>query len=254
MTVIKKSPLDHACDCATRGLAVFPCNLDKTPCTPNGHKAASTDLDRIKAMWAQFGGSLVGVRTGEASNLAVFDIDKQHNGQEWWQENRHRLPATRTHRTRSGGLHLWFKHQPGLRCSTARIAPGIDVKAEGGAAIYWPAAGLEVLSDAPLADWPEWLMPPPKPAVAPSYAAGPRPAEHIAARMAGLVRTIASATPGQRNSSLFWAAARAAEIVGGGQLSKPHAEAVLITAAQRAGLDHIEAARTVASAFSRRAS
>ncbi len=205
-------------------------------------------------MHAQFSFALIGIRTGEASNLAVLDIDRQHNGLEWWQANRHRLPATRTHRTRSGGLHLLFKDKPGLRCSTARIAPGIDVKAEGGAVIYWPATGLEVLLDAPLAAWPGWLMPPPKPTPAPSYEfARPRSAAHIEAQLAGLVRTIATAPQGQRNAVLFWAASRAAEITAQGQLSRPHAEAVLIEAASHAGLDHIEAARTIASALTRRA-
>lgn len=248
------SVLSHALECAARGWAVFPASRDKTPCTPNGHKAASTDPERIRAMWGQFGGLLVGIRTGEASNLAALDIDRQHNGAAWWQANRHRIPATRAHRTRSGGLHLLFKHKHGLRNSAGRIAPGIDVRAEGGYLIYWPGAGLPVLSDAPLVEWPEWLTPPPQPAPASSpNAAGPRPAEHIEAQLAGLVRTITAAPQGERNSSLFWAASRMADIITQGQLSKPHAEAVLIEAASRVGLDHIEAARTIASAITRRA-
>ncbi len=254
MKIQRKSPLNEAILCATTyGWAVFPAGINKVPRTRNGHKAASTDLEHIEIMHNRFGFILVGIATGIESNLAVLDIDRQHNGSVWWQENRHRLPATRTHRTRSGGLHLLFRHFPGLRCSTARIAPGIDVKAEGGAIIYWPATGLPVLSDAPLAEWPEWLTPPPKPAPAPSHeSAGPRPAAHIEAQLAGLIRTIAAAPSGQRNGSLFWAASRAAEITAQGQLSKPHAEAILIEAASRVGLDHIEASRTIASAFARR--
>jgi hypothetical protein len=130
----------------------------------------------------------------------------------------------------------------------------VDVKAEGGAVIYWPAAGFPVLHDAPLAAWPAWLAPPPKPAPAPSYEpVGPRPAAHIEAALAGLVRTIATAPPGERNARLFWASCRAAELVAKGELSKPHGEAVLIEAASRAGLDHLESSRTIASAFTRRA-
>jgi hypothetical protein len=253
MTTVKQSPLDHALECASRGWAVFPVSQDKTPRTPNGHKAASTNPDRLCAMHLEFGFVLVGIATGEVSNLAVLDIDRQHNGFEWWQANRHRLPVTRTHETRSGGLHLWFHHRAGLRCSAGRIAPGIDVRAEGGFIIYWPAAGLPVISDAPLAPWPEWLTPAEKPAPAPSRPPfGPRAAAHIAAQLAGLIRTVAKAPQGQRNAVLFWAASRVAEIVAQGQLSQPHAEAVLIEAAARAGLDQIETSRTVASAFSRR--
>lgn len=248
------TPLDHALACAAQGWAVFPASLNKIPRTPNGHKAASTEPERIRAMHVQFGFVLVGIRTGEASNLAVLDIDRQHNGQAWWQANRHRLPATRTHRTRSGGLHLFFRHILGLRCSAARIAPGVDVKAEGGAVIYWAAAGFSVLSNAPLSAWPAWLAPPLKSAPSRSYQpVGQRPAAHIEAALAGLVRTIATAPAGERNARLFWASCRAEELVANGEISKPHGEAVLIEAASRAGLDYLESSRTVASAFARRA-
>ena len=125
--------------------------MTKPPRTPNGHKAASTNAAHIRAMAAEYGFVLVGIRTGETSNLAVLDIDKQHNGLEWYEANKHRLPDTYTYRTRSGGLHLWFKHKPPMRCSTAKIAPGIDVKAEGGYIIHWPSAGLEAVST------PLWL-------------------------------------------------------------------------------------------------
>ena len=245
--------LHHALECAGRGWAVFPAGLNKIPRTPNGHKAASTDPERIRAMWLQFGGSLVGVATGEASNVAVLDIDRQHGGLEWWGANRHRLPHTRVHRTRSGGLHLWFRHKQGLRCSTARIAPGIDVKAEGGACIYWPAIGLPVLSDAPLAAWPEWLTPPPRRETAPVVRSSERPPAHIEKSLTGIVRVVATAAPGQRNAILFWGACRCAEMVTRGELSKPHAEAVLRECAGRVGLDHIEAAATIRSAFMRSA-
>jgi hypothetical protein len=193
--------LDHALECAARGWAVFPVGQDKTPRTPNGHKAASTEPERIRAMAVQFGFVLIGIRTGEASDLAVLDIDRQNDGGSWWADNRHRLPATRTHRTRRGGLHLFFRHRPGLRCNAQRIAAGTDIRAEGGFIIYWPAAGFPVLSDTPLAEWPVWLAPPGKSAPAPSYQPiGPRPAAHIEAQLGGLVRTIAAAPPGERNS------------------------------------------------------
>ncbi|HQT65749.1 MAG TPA: hypothetical protein PLO16_14695 [Acidocella sp.] len=97
-------------------------------------------------------------------------------------------------------------------------------------------------------------MPTPKPTIAPSYeSCGARPAAHIEAQLAGLVRAVANAPQGQRNAVLFWAASRAAEVIAQGQLSKPHAEAVLITAATMAGLENTEAARTIASALTRRA-
>jgi hypothetical protein len=87
--------------------------------------------------------------TGEPSGIAVLDIDVK--GLAWF-DARH-LPLTRMHQTRSGGLHLLFRHAEGLRNSASAIAPGIDVRASGGMVIYWPREGLPVC-DAPLADWP----------------------------------------------------------------------------------------------------
>src|SRR5262249_34811209 len=66
------------------------------------------------------------------------------------------LPQTRAHETRRG-LHLLFRHAPGLRCSTGRIAEGIDVRADGGFIIWWPREGLP-FEDHPLCEWPDWLL------------------------------------------------------------------------------------------------
>ena len=65
------------------------------------------------------------------------------------------VTPTRPHRTRSGGLHLIFGHYDGLKCSAGKIARGVDVRADGGYILWWPAAGLPMLSDAPIAPWPD---------------------------------------------------------------------------------------------------
>jgi hypothetical protein len=44
-----------------------------------------------------------------------------------------------------------------LRCSNGMLAEGIDVRADGGFAIHWPATG-RWFKDAPLSDWPHWLL------------------------------------------------------------------------------------------------
>ncbi|HUN01159.1 MAG TPA: bifunctional DNA primase/polymerase [Halothiobacillus sp.] len=249
-----KPPIQHALQCAARGWAVFPASLDKTPRTPNGHKAASTDPERIRAMAVQFGFVLVGIATGEASGIAVLDIDRQHNGLEWWQDNRHRLPATRTHRTRSGGLHLLFKHQPGLRCSTSLIAPGIDIKAEGGAIIYWPATGLEVLCDAPMAEWPAWLTPAPKPATVTPWQPlsrhdGNKARNYAAAALERAVRRVAGTTTGSRNSVLNAETFSLARFIPSGALAPAEIAEAMAHAGFAAGLDAAEIAATLASAL-----
>jgi hypothetical protein len=93
---------------------------------------------------------LVGMPTGEPSGIAVLDVDDLE-GLAWFDAQH--LPLTRLHQTRSGGLHLLFRHPPGLRNSASVIAPDVDVRADGGLIVWWPRQGLEVC-DAPLAEWP----------------------------------------------------------------------------------------------------
>jgi Bifunctional DNA primase/polymerase, N-terminal len=169
-------------------------------------------------LWRRYPGPLVGVATGPASRSAVLDIDAKHSeAREWWTENRGRLPVTRTHRTRSGGLHLIYADHNGLKCSASKIARGIDVRADGGYVIWWPAVGLLVLSDAAPASWPEWLcevLAPPAPAPRILH----RGARHTSApliqsRIEGLLRFVLKAPIGERNARLYWPACRVTDMI-----------------------------------------
>jgi hypothetical protein len=170
------------------GYACFPCKPDKTPATPNGFKDATPDPEGIEQLWRRHPAVLVGVATGEMSGVAVLDIDlgKHPEAAAWWEMQQDWLLPARMHRTRSGGLHLLYRHRPGLRCSAGLINRGVDVRADRGYIIWWPAAGLEVIADPGLQPWPEWLMPllAPPPAPPPSIArraiAARRPAADVA--------------------------------------------------------------------------
>jgi Bifunctional DNA primase/polymerase, N-terminal len=141
------------------GLPAFPCRPDKAPACPYGFRDATADPAALRELWRRHPGPRVGVPTGKASGIDALDLDKKHSeAHEWWSQNRHNLPQTRTHRTHSGGLHLLFQHAPGLRCWTSRPVIGINGRADGGYLIWWPAASMPVLCDAPLAPWPTWLI------------------------------------------------------------------------------------------------
>lgn len=234
------------------GYPAFPCLASKAPACPTEFKDAALPEAGLATLWLRHPGELIGVPTGAASGLAVLDIDRSKNGGAWYAAHKLRLPATRIHRTRSGGLHLLFHHRVGLKCSTSQIAPGIDVRADGGYVIWWPAQGLEV-RDAPLAEWPEWLKPAePAPYLAVAQSKTPAPQDTgygLEARLRGVARRVEHATEGERNSVTYWAACKAAELVSSGLLELGFASEVITLAAARAGLSVTEAKRTVASAF-----
>jgi hypothetical protein len=223
----------------------LPCAGSKRPTSPRGFLDASADPIALRELWSKYPGQLVGVRTGDASGIDVLDLDRKHpQAAEWWNAHRDSLPVTRVHRSRSGGLHLFFQHTPDMRCSASRIARGVDVRGDGGYVIWWPIAGLPVLCDAPLALWPEWLR---IQLLSPQRREALRatvPDRHALVR---LVRLVAGAREGERNGLTYWAACRAGEMVASGLFDADAAVALIAEAATRAGLPRVEAERTARS-------
>jgi hypothetical protein len=214
---------------------------------------ATDNATDLEVLWQRFPGRLVGITTGARCGIDVLDLDAKHEAaQTWWRLNRQKLPPTKVVRTRSGGLHIYFAHAFGLRCSVAKIALGIDVRAEGGYVIHWPSAGLPVLCDTSMAQWPDWLLGQliSPPASASGNVSGAAAGLDVQ-RLAGLVRVVAKAPEGQRNDTLFWAACRVGEGVRNGDLAEDFGAAVLERAAARCGLHPFEARRTIANGMKR---
>ena len=247
---VQNPVLTAALDLAANGLPVFPCSdWSKRPTTPNGFKNASTDPEEIRRLWRAHPGGLIGVPTGNAIGLDVLDLDfgRHQEACDWWRDNRHRIPRTRTHGTRSAGIHLLFQHDDLVHCTAGKIRLGIDTRGTGGYIIHWPSHGLPLLSDAPPAPWPDWLLAEfrPKPKPQPRSRSVVRvPDNHLLAR---LVQMVAGAREGERNSLTFWCACRAGEMVASGLLNAGTAIAVIAEAATRAGLARAEAERTARS-------
>lgn len=166
---------------AKLNVPVFPCDAGKRPVIANGFKGAVTDPAHIKAAFDRPGAEMIGVPTGLASGWVVVDVDIKNGaqGRVWLDENADALPPTRTHKTRSGGLHLIFQNPPDIqiRNSASRIAPGIDVRGEGGYVIVPPSDGYTVADATEPAEMPLWLiracLPPARPEPA-AYVAAPR--------------------------------------------------------------------------------
>jgi len=259
MTSAHSTPWLTALKLAHKGIPVFPCinrpgtSADKKPLTRHGFKDASTDGACVHGWWSQWPDALIGVPTG--IKFVVLDLDLQHvEAQAWIEANRPRLPLTRTHGpTRSGGEHLLFKANSQFGCSTGKLAPHIDTRGLGGYVIWWPACGVEVLHANVLAPAPEWIIEAlnAKPKVVP-YRRARRTLQtsgDAQRKLDGVIRSIALAREGNRNSLCFWGACRMAEMVVEGKLSRADAIEIAVEAASRSGLPRDEARRTVESAF-----
>jgi predicted P-loop ATPase len=186
-----ETPLEAALRLAASGLPVFPCRQDKRPACPRGFKDASCDPATIRALWRNYPGPLIGVPTGEASGRDILDIDPRHGGEEWEARHRESMPTTPIHETTSGGRHYVFAHAPGVRNSAGQIAPGVDVRGDGGYAIWPPSIGYTVIVGTEPAPWPDWLLPQARKTVEPI--ARPVPATPMpisSARMEGYVAAL----------------------------------------------------------------
>ena len=127
---------------AHKGLAVFPCwPQDKRPATANGLKDASKDLDVIRKSWRVQPQANIAIATGAVSGVFVIDIDGLDAEIELRRlEAKHgELPATVEVIT-ARGRHIYFQMpETPVRNSAGKIAPGIDVRGDGGYVLAPPS-------------------------------------------------------------------------------------------------------------------
>lgn len=231
---------------------VFACDAEKRPLVRGGFKAATRDPEEIARQFVS--ADMIGVPTGAMSGLIAIDVDVKGGalGAQWLEEHAEALPQTRTHKTRSGGLHLIFRAPEGveIRNSASRVAPGVDVRGEGGYVIFPPSPGYSIADPLPPADMPVWLVKaclrpePERTTYTPPTARAERYAE---AALTAECRAVAQAPDGRRNDTLNTAALKLGGLVAGGHLSRSVVEHELTAAARAAGLDGREIAATLRS-------
>jgi hypothetical protein len=84
----------------------------------------------------------IGVVTGAISGLVVIDVDLRHGGDVGLKdlEREHgRMPTTVECRTGGGGRHLYFAHPGGLVRNKVGLAPGVDLRGDGGYVVAPPS-------------------------------------------------------------------------------------------------------------------
>lgn len=184
----------HALRYAALGLAVLPlhrpvdrsgrlrCSCGKADCSspakhpvgrlaPRGLLDASRDPTMLAA-WFGHEACNVGIATGAASSIVVLDIDPRHGGEEalaGLEAEHGPLPPTWRFLTGGGGEHILFRHPGGMvKNSAGTIAPGIDVRGDGGYIVAPPSLHISGRpyatsvdhhpDEVALAPLPAWLL------------------------------------------------------------------------------------------------
>lgn len=209
----------------------------KHPITHHGKDDATTDVGQIAEWLAAYPGCNWGIRP--ALGVVVLDVDVRSDGPatlDALQARHGALPPTLTARTGSGGLHLWFSYSGPTR---GKLGQGIDVKTHSGYLVAPPSVhacgGTYEWTDMrPAAYAPQWVKDILNPPVRRYVNRGNN------SNIDGLVKFVTTATEGERNARLYWAACRAHEA---GIDPEP-----LVDAAVAVGLTHLAALATVRSA------
>lgn len=201
------SPHDAALHFLSLGWSVVPFRpRGKRPLVPwRRYQEKPPTREQVDAWFARHPDANVGIVTGAVSGLVVLDIDPAHGGDDSLAELERRhgpLPNTVEVLTGGGGRHVYFRHPGGTMHNKVGLAPGIDLRGDGGVIVAPPSVhpsgrryAWEVShhpDETPLAPMPAWLS---------RLAGGGPPAGgHPLRHWRALVRD--GVEEGERNSSL----------------------------------------------------
>lgn len=236
----------------SEGIPVFPVSRSKVPLTPRGFRDATTDKDLVLDWARRWPDANVSIVTGKTSGIAVLDVDGEQGEQSLRELADRRGIRFRSERiaTTGRGRHLYFGWIKGLKCSAGKLAPGLDIRGEGGAIIAPPSVHASGRVYTWLTHGP--LIPFPMTAYLALYAPPPpirRPVVTSCVDLETLAATVAAAMPGTRNACLNKAAFTAGGLIGSGRCSEAEARDALLAAGLASGLTREECLGTLRGAF-----
>jgi hypothetical protein len=266
---LREEMLKAALDYAAKGKPIFPCRPDnKRPLTEHGFKDATCDQAIIRDWWQQYPRAMIGMPTGAASGTFVVDLDRKDDvdGHKTFAEmglDELDAPAVETP---SGGAHLYYQHQDGLRNTAKKaLGNGIDTRGDGGYVILppsmrtdgrryrWRPVGARTICEVPQIILDRLEHHRRRHEVAAGADGQPSTSERAAERQPRLngdarnrayaeavlraeCERVANAGKGTRNDTLNTAALKVGHYVGSGELSKAEAAGALFEAAVASGL------------------
>jgi hypothetical protein len=137
---------------------------------PHGVKEATTDKETVRRWWTQRPDANVGIATGVVSGIVVLDVDPRHGGDRslaGFECQHGLLPKTVVAITGGGGRHLFFAYPCVVVRNAIGLAPGLDVRGDGGYVIAPPSRHEtgqlyrwvpgQSPSDVVPAECPQWL-------------------------------------------------------------------------------------------------
>lgn len=220
----------------------------KVPLFKGWQEAASSDPEQI-ALWQNIYRdkmTFFGIPTGPTNGILVLDFDAKDGGLETLKTLQ--IPTTLYQRTRSGGLHFFFKYPSDGRHYGNRVKflPGADIRGVGGYAAYWGFGN----NGTPIADAPQWLLDyagrtevqPAAPGQA--VTVDPTIAEKI---VADALERIREAPAGEANNILNLETFRLGQLVASGAITRDYAYAALFRAGKERGKSDYECKATIES-------
>jgi hypothetical protein len=239
--------LDRALGYAANGWQVFPLKpRDKVPATRRGLYEATNNAATLRRWFTGAHPYNIGVRTGVPSGVFVLDVDGEQGFSSLAElvEQHGFLPPT-LRSTTGEGRHYWFVARGPIPCSAGKIAPGIDIRGDGGYVVAPPSTHpngtvYRWVNDEPPADAPHWLLNlvRRRPEVAPPPVTGPITCSDAYCRAAleSEVRSVADAAEGGRNHALNRASFSLHQLVAIGKLDGDEVVNRLVEAAHSCGL------------------
>jgi hypothetical protein len=111
---------------------------------PNSPNCATSDVRKIRAWWRQYPNANIGIATGALGKIVVLDADFPKGGDVGLTTLLERLGLDRmpeTLETNTGaGVHFYYKYDSDdVKCSTSKLAKGIDVRGAGGQVVTAPS-------------------------------------------------------------------------------------------------------------------